>query len=179
MGLLEPPRRPHRAGGEQAVDRYRKIVLIVAAPAVLLGLWALRSAASPWEVAVRADVLRDRGVVYRSELEAYLVWTGDEPLALWSDAQHSAAEEVLYCESSGLFKGPHGETFDRTGRYYGGPAGSDLDRFPVQESGGFVYVDPSARIETPRRAERASEPVGPECPEPLTEGPPGFVSPEP
>ena len=157
--------------------RYLKIGLIVAVPLAILGAWAFRNATSPWEVAVRADVLRERQVVYRPELEAFIVWTGEEVLALSSDASHLPGDRVLYCESSGMFLGPHGESFDRLGRYFGGPARRGIDRMEVHLSGGFVFVDPTRLTEGPSRAVSASVPEGEICPEPRREGPPGFVTP--
>ena len=108
--------------------------------------------------------IEDEGVVYLEEENLFVVATGDDILGLVGDAQHVEDDRVLYCGSSDGFEGPrHGERFDRTGRYRGGPGAVDMDRVPVRVEGATVSVNPSKVIAATTRSEGASPPSGPQC----------------
>jgi Rieske Fe-S protein len=148
-------------------------LVVVVTVAIAAGLNGTRSG----EPSVALDELREEGVVFLDDHDLYVVWDEGEPLALSADAQH-IGDDVLFCRSSGLFESPaHGEKFDRRGYYYGGPAQSGLDRYPVRIDRGYVFVDVAHPIPgPPRGAGPAQEPRGPFCDTfaPVEEGEPGF-----
>jgi Rieske Fe-S protein len=139
----------------------------------MTGLWGTGIG----EPAVALEEVRDKGVVFMDEHDLYVVWDEGELIALSADAQHTG-DAVLFCRSSGMFESPaHGEKFDRRGYYYGGPARSGLDRYPVHVEQSHVVVDVDNPIPGPHRgAGPAREPTGPFCLQspPIGEGDAGF-----
>lgn len=115
-------------------------------------------------VASMVDLRREE-VILIEDHDVYLVYNNGEPLALSTDSQH-VGDEVVFCSSSQLFESPaHGEKFDIQGRYFGGPARSGLDRYPVRVQGDTVSVDLENRIPGPARGGQRAEPQGPFCSE--------------
>lgn len=104
------------------------------------------------------------GVVYLEEHNVFVVASDDGPLALLDDAQHAAGDRVRYCPSSGLFEGPRfGATFDREGRYVGGPAQTDLDRVAVEVTESVIAVDTDLVIAATERSRFADAATGGKC----------------
>jgi hypothetical protein len=92
-------------------------------------------------------------------------------VALSDDARH-VGDRVLYCAQDNTFSAPHGERFDRLGRYMGGPAAGDLGRYPLKVKDNRVLVDVSGELELPDRSPSSDAPAGPRCEG--AEDPPGF-----
>lgn len=117
------------------------------------------------------ETVRHAEVSYHPEHGIYLVWTGDDVLALDDDARHTG-EPVLYCEADRTFSSPlHGGRFDRQGRYLAGPARGDLGRYEVAVENRRVLVDMST-LEYPDRSLPPPETLGrTPC---FSEGEPGF-----
>ena len=130
-------------------------------------------------VAGGADEVRDRGVVYVAEGNAFVVANEDSFIGLSDVAPHVPGERVLYCPSSGWFVGLHGETCDRLGNYALGPASSGLMRLDVRVIGDRVEVNPERPLGAPERGSaKPLEPRGPFCGadgDPLEETEPGFT----
>jgi hypothetical protein len=125
------------------------------------------------------SALRAQDVIYRQDLRLFVVWAAPRPVALRDDGQHVPGDRVLFCESAGWFVGPHGEQFDRLGRYADGPASSDLDRVALRVRDGLVQVRPEQIIRTPSRSGPSHQPDGPFCAqgdEELREIRPGFAT---
>jgi hypothetical protein len=124
--------------------------------------------------------VRSEGVVYVESEGVFVVWTGDEPLALAAASPH-LSHRLLFCRSSGLFEGEHGEKFDRRGIYFGGPAPRGMDRVGIEVLGDRVLIDPDALGRGPGRgALAAEEPEGRFClfgseSAEIVESPPGFA----
>ncbi|HEX9891288.1 MAG TPA: hypothetical protein VGB28_04445 [Actinomycetota bacterium] len=151
------------------------LVLLVGLIVVAVMSSLLRSG---WDTVGTVEAARAAGVVYREDLRLFVVWEEPKPVALLPDAQHVAGDRVLFCESSGWFVGPHGEMFDRLGRYADGPASSDMDRVAVRIRDGLVQVRPDKVVRTMGRSTMREEPDGPFCGavEPLRETRPGFAA---
>lgn len=108
------------------------------------------------------ETLREERVIFLEEHHIFLVYNDGDPLALSDDAQHLDGEHTEWCERSQLFQTPtHGETFDRRGYYYSGPASKGLDRYPVEIDGDQIRIDldPDFIIPGPERG--AVEPLPP------------------
>ena len=127
-------------------------------------LYGIATSSTPGPAAP-LSTLREKGVIYLADQHVYLVFNAGHPLALSDDPQHLEGEHTQWCSSSKMFETPtHGEKFDRRGYYYGGPARSGLDRFPVRLDGNAVYVDLDRIIEGPARGtHRTVGPQGPLC----------------
>lgn len=117
--------------------------------------------------------IRAKGVIYLAELSAFVVATDNSIVALTDGTQHLDGERVLYCTARGGFVGPHGESFDRQGRYVGGPAASDMDLIAIRIEGGWVSIEPGEVTLTPGRSAGTVPSPGATCDGP--EDPPGFV----
>ena len=120
------------------------------------------------EAAIRAE-----GVMYLAELGAFVVATDSSIVALADGTQHLDGERVLYCAARGGFVGPHAESFDRQGRYVGGPAASDMDLIAIRIEGGLVSIEPGGITLTPGRSAGTVPSPGASCDG--SEDPPGFV----
>ncbi len=146
-------------------------------PALVLSL-ALSSCATSsadrWVEVGAAETVTEQGIVYLPEARVYVVATDDGFIGLTDGAQHLDDERVLYCGPWGGFIGPHGEGFDRLGRYRFGPARSDMDRVATRVVDDMVGVDPSAVTVVPDRSEGAPASVGMEACD-GSEAPAGFV----
>ncbi len=117
------------------------------------------------------DSLNEQGVIYVPELKVFVVANHPRPLALSAIDPHLGHRD-LYCPTSEMFEGAHGEKFDRLGFYFSGPAPRGLDRVAVHLDGNAVYVDPNERTQGPPRGAGNPEPAGRFCPE----GPPEFIA---
>lgn len=150
----------------------RRAAIVAATAAALLGVitYALVAAGpgEPWVEVASVQSLRDAGVTYVPEANAFVVSRDDEPLALAAWSTHlGPSEPILFCRTSGWFFSPaHGEQWDRHGSYAYGPAPRGLDRLAVRVSQGIVYVDPTSVS----RGEPPGDPVEPPQGHPCTEG---------
>jgi len=116
----------------------------------------------PAPVGVALDGLKKK-VFYLEEEKIFLTPTREGFLALVNDSQH-LRHEVFFCPTSKMFEAPaHGEIFDRYGRYYAGPAASDMNRVESFVEGTILYLDPAEVVETPNRSKTALEPAGKLC----------------
>ncbi|MGH2731224.1 MAG: Rieske (2Fe-2S) protein [Actinomycetota bacterium] len=141
------------------IPAFIALVLVVG----IAGVIGLATSSGPDPVA-SLEELREEEVIFLDEHDIYLVYNEGEPLALSTDAQHTG-DEVEFCASSQMFESPaHGEKFDIRGYYYGGPARSGLNRYPVRVEGDGVYVDVDHPMGSPPRgAGPAREPEGSFC----------------
>jgi hypothetical protein len=122
----------------------------------------------------KVEEVRAEEVVYVPVLELYLVADGAEVIALWEDARH-VGDRVLFCHQSGHFSSPsHGESFDRLGRYFAGPAQGDMGRFQVVIRDDVVLVDVATGPILGERSTEREQPRGEGCLG--QEGAPGFYS---
>ncbi len=118
----------------------------------------------------------EHGVLYDSDRGVFVVLIDDGIVVLTENAKHVADDVVRYCPSSGMFEGPyHGERFDRHGRYFAGPASSDMDSISSLSVEGdritvdFIRIDYAAL-----RSPKSDPPLGASCMEGL--GEPGFYT---
>lgn len=118
--------------------------------------------------------LKQQDVVYVPGLKVFVIANDPTPIAVSAIDPHLRHRD-LYCRSSQMFEGRHGEKFDRFGFYFGGPAPRGLDRVAVEVHGDDVYVNPDEQMEGPPRGAGNPEPRGRFCSEDASEGPPGFV----
>lgn len=132
------------------------VLAVVIGAALVFGVATSRT---PGAAAELQDLRHER-VIYLEDEHAFVVYNGGHPLALSDDPQHLSGEHVEWCETSQMFEGVHGETFDRRGYYYGGPARRGLDRYPVRIDGEAVYVDLDSIISGPERDTK--RPIGPQ-----------------
>jgi nitrite reductase/ring-hydroxylating ferredoxin subunit len=117
------------------------------------------------ELTVSLESVKEEGVLKIDRAEdIFVVWHEGQLIALSADAQH-VGDDVVFCESSQLFESPaHGEKFDLRGFYYAGPGARGLDRYPVREEGGIVFVDGEHPQQGAARGEGPPlEPAGPFC----------------
>lgn len=121
------------------------------------------------------DSLNERGVIYVPDLKVFVVANDPRPLALSATDPHLGHRD-LYCPTSEMFEGAHGEKFNRLGFYFSGPAPRGLDRVAVHLDGDAVYVDPNERTQGPPRGAGNPEPAGRFCPAGAPEAPPGFAT---
>ena len=133
------------------------VLLVVSVTAVL---WPT-TPDEPGELAAGTVAeVESQGVVYLPDYHLYLVSTDEGPVAFNDDSRH-LGDRVLYCALDDTFSAPHGERFDRLGRYLAGPAQGDLVRFPVSVDGGQVLVDFSVEPPPTTRSEGIRIPDGP------------------
>jgi cytochrome b6-f complex iron-sulfur subunit len=109
----------------------------------------------------------------------YYDGTGDDPVyiangakkykmqALYRKCVHLGCS-VPFCNKSSLFECPcHGSKYLLTGEYFAGPAPRGLDRFPIEVTGGKVFVDTAKVVTGPPRGtvtwSKFGEPKGPFC----------------
>lgn len=137
------------------------VLVTLGAGALLYGLTTSGSASAGPVVSL--ERLEEERVIHLKDDHVFLVFNDGDPLALSDDAQH-LGDRVEFCESSQMFESPaHGEKFDIQGSYYGGPARSGLDRFPVRIEGDGVYADLDELIPGRERGAPVREPAGPLC----------------
>jgi len=79
------------------------------------------------------------------------MWTGGIALiaaaGAWTSWDHLGCG-VPFCDSSGQFECPcHGSVFSRGGDYLTGPAPRGMDRYPVDEEDGLLYINTGERID--------------------------------
>lgn len=137
------------------------LILVVALAAIFLS----ESAGDQYGTRLLTlEDLEEQEVVEFSEHDLFVVWNDGDPLVLSSDAQH-LGDDVVWCESSGLFESPaHGEKFDSRGFYYGGPARAGLSRYSYAVVDEVIYVTLEDPTDGPSRGRGpAHEPRGPFC----------------
>ena len=144
---------------------FRRYIPVVVIVVLIVGafVWAT-SRPTPREPdpVASLDEVRERGVIYLEDQGIYLVERGRGVLALTDDAQH-VGDKVEWCESSQMFESPaHGEKFDRYGRYYGGPAATDMDRAVAFAGSRGVFLNGIVN-QSKNRSRDAFEPAGPLC----------------
>ena len=144
------------------------VVVVVAASCTTSG-----GASDGWLDVGSEAAIRAAGVTYRADLRTFVVATDSSIVALSDGTQHLEGERVLYCAARDGFVGPHAESFDREGRYVGGPAASDMDMVAVRVYAGLVSIDPGQITVTPERSVGASPSSGARCDG--SEDPAGFV----
>lgn len=117
-------------------------VLVVAA-----SVWAISGHLHDrgWTKVASLGEVSSRGVIYLADQEAFVVSTPAGPIAL-SQVSPDRGTRLLFCRSSGLFEGVHGEKFDRFGTYFAGPAPRSMDRIELRIEGELVALNPS-RVE--------------------------------
>jgi hypothetical protein len=108
--------------------------------------------------------VRAQGVVFLSELRAYVVAEPPRtPITLLARSPH-LGERIIYCRSSRWFEDPaHGAKFDRLGNYVLGPAPRGLDRLATIVVDGVVWVDPSEISLGLPRGSHDTKPAGAFC----------------
>ena len=144
---------------------------VVLVTAVMFFVWPRDEQLAGEVVAGTVDEVRSRQIVYLAEPGVFVVATDTGFVALSDDARH-VGDRVLYCAQNGTFSAPHGERFDRLGRYMGGPAAGDLGQYPVRVQENRVLVDVSGELELPDRSPSSDAAAGPRCEG--AEDPPGF-----
>lgn len=150
-------------------------VLLLALPAAFL----LRMFLGGWQTVLTVDALERAGVAYIQNAGVFVVDTDGGPLALSAASPHPD-HRLLFCRSSEIFQGIHGEVFDRRGFYVGGPSPRGMDRVAVRIQEGVVQIDADdVSPGAPRGAGPPEEPSGPLCQVPGSETRPGFASPAP
>ena len=78
---------------------------------------------------------------------AFLTRVNGEVVALSEKCTHLGCG-VPFCDSSGQFECPcHGSVFSRGGDYLTGPAPRGMDRYPVDEEDGLLYINTGERID--------------------------------
>ncbi|HVL91746.1 MAG TPA: Rieske 2Fe-2S domain-containing protein [Acidimicrobiales bacterium] len=85
--------------------------------------------------------------------------------ALYQKCVHLGCR-VPWCKSAQWFECPcHGSRYNRVGEYKDGPAPRGLDRFPVEVTGGVVFVDTGELIQGPVTGTNTTgqEAEGPHC----------------
>ena len=95
------------------------------------------------------------------------VLTGMEEgvVALYQKCVHLGCR-VPWCKSAQWFECPcHGSRYNRVGEKKGGPAPRGLDRFPVEVTGGVVFVDTGSLVQGPPIGTNTTgqEAEGPHC----------------
>jgi nitrite reductase/ring-hydroxylating ferredoxin subunit len=143
------------------------VVLVTA----VIFLWPRDQQPAGEVVAGTVDEVQSRQVVYLAGPGVFVVAADTGFVALSDDARH-VGDRVLYCAQDNTFSAPHGERFDRRGRYMGGPAAGDLGRYPLKVKDNRVLVDVSGQLELPDRSPSSDAPAGPRCEG--AEDPPGF-----
>ncbi len=131
-----------------------------------------------WRDVTTIPELRELGIVYVADMQAFVVHTSDGLLGLHALSPHLGWEPISFCRSSNTFvELAHGSLFDRSGRYLAGPAPRGLDRIPVREWRGVVQMRVGLFMTgPPRDPGSVTQPSGPLC-YGGTVGPPGLVSP--
>jgi len=132
------------------------VVLAIALPLTLLRPLGDGRGRTPgnepgnWVTVATLTDVRDRGVVYDEETNAFVVANGDDdPYVLWAATGEDLAvgdrgsPRALYCESDRTFVDPGGDVFDQRGSYRSGPVQRGLGRFPVRIANGAVQIDTS------------------------------------
>ncbi len=140
-------------------------VITVVAGIIVPRLWTSEGAPGPeWVRVGSLQEVRTKGVMFLSELRAYIVSDPPgTPIALEARSPH-LGEPVVYCQSSMWFEEPaHGAKFDRLGRYVLGPAPRGLDRLATIVQEGVVWVNPNEITLGPARGEHDLRPAGPFC----------------
>lgn len=98
---------------------------------------------------VPPEVVPEGGVLEIPAARAFLTRVNGEIVALSEKCTHLGCG-VPFCDSSGQFECPcHGSVFSRGGDYLAGPAPRGMDRYPVEEEDGLLYIDTGARIDGP------------------------------
>lgn len=138
-------------------------VLVIVVLIVWAFLWATsRPTPRESDPVASLEEVRERGVVYLEDQDMFLVERGRGVLALSNDAQH-IGDKVEWCESSQMFESPaHGEKFDRFGRYYSGPAATDMDRAVAFAGSRGVFLNGIVN-QSKTRSRDTFEPAGPSC----------------
>lgn len=164
-----------RTGGRRrSIELVRPIVFVM----VLAVVWAACTGkavpdAEGWLEVGSISSIEEAGVTFVENANVFVVTEDGSVIGLVGSAQHLDDDPVWYCASSDGFEGPfHGELFDRTGRYRGGPGSRDMDRVEIRIESDVVLVNPSRVIESAGRSEDALPATGPHCEGP--EDPPGF-----
>jgi Rieske Fe-S protein len=148
---------------------------VVLLTAVIVFLWPRDRQPAGQVVAGTVDEVQSRQVVYLAEPRVFVVAADSGFVALSDDARH-VGDRVLYCAQDKTFSAPHGERFDRLGRYMGGPAAGDMGRYPVKVEEDRVVIDVSGDLELPGRSPSSDAAAGPHCEG--AENPPGFFQEE-
>jgi hypothetical protein len=146
------------------------LVLLVALPATFV----ISSLLGPgWRPVVSVASLEREEVVYIPAIRVFVVDEEPGPVAL--SAITAGGDRVLFCHPTGLFHGPGGLTFDRTGSLISGSAPRGLDRVGVRVQEGLVEVNPEivTRGSPPSSEHRL---LGRHCQVPGPEDPAGFAS---
>lgn len=97
--------------------------------------------------AVSPDAVPETGVVAVPAARAYLTRINGEVVAISEKCTHLGCR-VPYCESSNQFECPcHGSVFNRAGELRAGPSPRGLDRYPLEDDGGLLYIDTGVVID--------------------------------
>ena len=148
------------------------MAMVVALPIALL---VTRAGDEEWRTATTVTGLGERGVVYLSEEQVFVIHTEDGPLAL-SARSPRFGNRAVFCSFSETFTEVHGSKWDRLGRYLDGPAPRGLDRVATRINGRLVEVNPTRIERGPGREVHGTPPSGGFCEVPGPEDPPGFAA---
>ncbi len=159
MSASEPLLPARRAG-------LRRSTILLAGFAALVTIVVLLRGTGDdgWRLASTTAGLRARGVVYLSDMRAFVVHTDEGPLGLSAVSPH-LGEPIAYCRSSRTFMElRHGSQWDRLGYYLAGPSPRGMDHVETRVRGDVVQIDPGIVTGGPARgAGPPAEPSGPFC----------------
>lgn len=96
---------------------------------------------------VPPDVVPEDGVLEIPAARAFLTKVDGEVVALSEKCTHLGCG-VPFCDSSGRFECPcHGTVFSRGGDYLAGPAPRGMDKYPVEEVDGLLYINTGEKMD--------------------------------
>jgi hypothetical protein len=141
------------------------VIAFMTGLAIILFVASDSSPGAGWVHVASFDDVRQRGIVFLPELDAYVMADSRQPPLTLVARSPQMGERVVYCPSSTWFEDPaHGSKFDRLGRYALGPAPRGLDRLATVVLDGQVWTNPDHITLGPPREEHAqSPPAGPFC----------------
>lgn len=94
-----------------------------------------------------SEAVTEGAIIEVAAARSFLTRIDGEIMALSEKCTHLGCR-VPYCDSSGRFECPcHGSVFSRAGDYIAGPAPRGMDRHPVEEVDGLLWIDTGERIE--------------------------------
>lgn len=142
-------------------------MVIAVTTGLAIGLFVVTdsSPGGGWVRVGSIDDVRQRGVLFVPELDAYVIADSQQPPLTLVARSPQMGERVVYCSSSTWFEDQaHGSKFDSLGRYALGPAPRGLDRLATVVLDGQVWTNPDdITLGPPRAAHAKRPPAGPFC----------------